>query len=103
MQDTNLQLESISGRGTNNGECPVLHGCSSSTRHQKRASNRGTKGSSTRYTIDAELQSSQRYNVHVCVDATKETPPDQTSYPVGDTLRNWKPLQIIAGSMPGQI
>src|SRR6218665_1545930 len=50
MQEVNFQGESIPCRGTNYGECSALPDCSSSTRHQERARNRGTKGSSARYT-----------------------------------------------------
>jgi len=39
---------------------------------------------------DTELESSQ-----VCRGATNGAPPDQNSYPVGDTLCNWKPVQRI--------
>ena len=49
-QEANFQGESIPSRGTNNGECSALPGCSSSTKQHELARNSGTKGSSTRYT-----------------------------------------------------
>src|SRR6218665_2605265 len=31
----------------------------------------------------------------ICRGATKKVPPDQNSYPVRETLRDWKPMQRV--------